>query len=73
MAMAEDIGRFNGQCSGRGAQNLNRSSEMRRQTDTVAQKMLLEQGGGTQNANRLAEMKSLVAAIAHTEIIRAVS
>ena len=35
---------------GGGAQNVNRSSEMRRQTDTVAQKMLLEQGGGTPGA-----------------------
>ena len=58
---------------GGGTQNANRSTEIRRQTDTVAQKMLLEQGGGTQNANRLAEIKSLVAAIAHTEIIHAVS
>ena len=47
---------------GGGAQNANRSSEMRRQTDTVAQKMLLEQGGGTpgaQNANRSSEIHSL--------------
>ena len=58
---------------GGGTQNANRSREMRRQTDTVAQKMLLVQGGGTQNVNRLAKMKSLVAAIAHTEIIHAVS
>ena len=47
---------------GGGAQNANHSSEMRRQTDTVAQKMLLEQGGGTpgaQNANRSSEIHSL--------------
>ena len=47
---------------GGGAQNANRSSEMRRQPDTVAQKMLLEQGGGTpgaQNANRSSEIHSL--------------
>ena len=53
-----------------GTQSVKRSSEMRRKTLTMVQKMLTEEGGGTQHANRALEMRHKTCTVAQKNMSR---